>query len=747
MKCALFLLVVATTALAQWREEEPTPPIDSKINFKVSVVGKQNEFHIGEIIPIELSFSSRLKRRYQVNQASYDRSGRMNYERFRVTPAEGAVDPMAEYFASGPFMGGGLTNFEFLKRKPWTIDLDLNEWVRFTKPGEYKLTVTSTRVEVVDSSKPYGTARVAALSNEIVLKILPRDPEWEKRIYDQALATLKDRSSEKEDKTGKSPALRALETLRFLGTPDATRELANQLRAEDRRRGNFHCYIGLITSPEREVARQALEGVLADPDRPISDTLLDALVWLENHGEKRHANSADGTRKVFEKAANTLALKRGDSLRVSLYSLLNEIWVRGGRDILTEDTLERLVSQLVETWDQLPVKQQTELLEYRWEKIKTPGLLPVLKRCAQHQETKLAGIAIRRLFQFDPDSAQPIIISEISRPRPRFGVRELGILPDQTLPEVEQTLIEHLRGAEESETGANIASLIARYGGAAILPRVLETLDAQIGKGRCDVQAALLAYILRVDPESARPRIEKAATVRRKNVIGCDRDLLREIEAIHYNPLLESIALRVLDDRDDAVAANAAGLLESHGSAAAESALWRRYESWCKRWAGRELQLNLQTVGAQLINEGGRDLFVGRSFVRAIAEGQGWLTDEAKLRRLKAMSKVPTIRDDIDRYLEPWQRLPLRLMIYSCGPTNRSQADVADFNRFSVKVAHYHLDSPDALKKKLSQFPRGTKFELSPPGDQSDHTCIDELRAFVAEHGFSVTEWKGDKNN
>jgi hypothetical protein len=263
------------------------------------------------------------------------------------------------------------------------------------------------------------------------------------------------------------------------------------------------------------------------------------------------------------------------------------------------------------------------------------------------------------------------------------------------------------------------------------------------------VQAALLAYTLRVDPESARPRIEKAVTAHRKNIIGCKRDLLREIVAIHYDPLLESIALRALDDSDDEVAEIAAGLLEGHGSVAAESALWRRYEKWCKRWAGRELQVNLQAVAAQRLDEPGRDdVSVGRSFVRAIAEGDGWLTDEAKLQRLKAMSKIPTIQADIDRYLEEWHRSPLALTIFSCGPTSSVRtSDVADINRFSARVAHYSFSSRDALKGKLSRFRPGTKFELSRPSDKTDQTCIDDLRTFLTSREFSVTDAKIDEGN
>jgi hypothetical protein len=41
--------------------------------------------------------------------AQYDRSGRMNYEHFIISPAPDAVDPLPTYTGSM----GGLTNFRF----------------------------------------------------------------------------------------------------------------------------------------------------------------------------------------------------------------------------------------------------------------------------------------------------------------------------------------------------------------------------------------------------------------------------------------------------------------------------------------------------------------------------------------------------------------------------------------------------------------------------------------------------------
>jgi hypothetical protein len=142
--------------------------------LEVSIATNQREFRIGETIPLQLSFSSAAKDRYQINMAQYDRSGRMNYEHFRISPSEGAVDPLPTYDGSM----GGLTNFKFLTMEPWTIKLNLNEWVRFTQPGEYRLTILSNRSGIRDPSKGFGT-----LSNEITLNIVLAGP----RVAEAAL--------------------------------------------------------------------------------------------------------------------------------------------------------------------------------------------------------------------------------------------------------------------------------------------------------------------------------------------------------------------------------------------------------------------------------------------------------------------------------------------------------------------------------------------------------------------------------
>ncbi len=735
MKWLVLFLLLVTSSIAQPPKPTPTPPIDSKVEFKVSLVGNRHEFHMGEIIPIKLAFSSSIKNRYQLNEAHYDRSGRMEYEHFIVTPPEGAVDPLVNY-ESG--MGGGLTGFTFLTKKPWTIQLNVNEWVRFTNPGEYKLSVSSNRVEIVDASSPPGTRPITATSNQITLKILPRDQAWEKRTYDEAVATLKSPSPAKSEDIENSPAYRAFETLRFLGTAEATRELANQLRGDSRGNLDFVCYIGLVSSPERAVAREALDAALSDPDRPIDDTFLDTLVVLERNDANHNVSSQENEQRVLEKVAKALPNKRGKALRVSLYSVLNYVWNPLDKQLLPRQTIQKLALQLISIFDQLSANQQAWLLEVRWEQIKNPAVLPLLKRYAQGDFSNLAREerydarqrriwALRRWFEVDPAGARPAIISEIVRPNPRFSSRELGSLPEATLPEVDKPLAEHL-ATENFDQPSNIALLIARYATAAIATDVTKQLDPHIGTAACDFQNPLLAYLFRVDPKLAEPRIERAIAARGENFTACNHSVLGDVAAIKYGPELQEIAIHTLDDSDREMVVRAAEVLAQFGSAAAELPLWQHFEAWCKRWSGHESELSLKAVAAQY--EPISELDVGMSLVRSIAAGKGWLTDQRKLQRLAGMSKIPRIKHEVDSYLEMWAQQPLPLNIYSCAP------------RFAAHVAQYQLSTLDALKEKLRQFATGTQFTVSV--DQTNQQCIPDIRDFLINNGMTLTEKKSD---
>lgn len=736
----LTLLLFVAAAVVRTGSQSARP-VDTKIVLQVSVATNQREFHIGETIPLQLSFSSSVKDHYQVNMAQYDRSGRMNYEHFEVSPAKnGAVDPLPTYTGSM----GGLTNFKYLTREPWTIRLNLNEWVRFTQPGEYRIVVSSGRVGVRNPSNTFVTSAITARSNEVALKIVPANPEWQKEVLRDAVAALDAPAPAKPQPTEQYTASRrqALETLRFLGSGDAARELAKRMRGEDSGGLDYICMLGLISSPERSVARSALEEALADPDHPIDSKLLYALRMINSDPNAPNANWREAQQRVAKELFAALPGKRGKALSISLSTAVNEAW--NGNDV-SQETQDKLVSQLVTMFDQLPVNEQNSLLSYRWEKIRSPAMLPILKRHAQsyhdfpemresnaYDSLQLSASALQHWYELDPAGARPAIITEITRARPRFDARVLGILPDETLPEVDFALAEHLAASNDLDGSSHLASLIARYATAAILPQITEKLDPKIGKWACAIQNPILAYVLRVSPVSARPRIEKAIAARGEGFSACNHELFQIVSEIHYDSLLEDMGVESLNDPDPQVAMTAATMLGKFGSPAAESALRQRYGSWSAQWVGHESQLDITIADG--VNDRVYQLGLGLNLMQALATGKAWLSDKTDLQRLSHLTKVRRIQQQLDGYLKMWED-PVVSISYEHG---------SEPFPFHARVAQYEFQSLDALKEKLAQFPSGTVFFLSRPSVESpsnDQTCA-ELRTFLSSHGMSLAEEK-----
>ena len=383
-----------------------------------------------------------------------------------------------------------------------------------------RIVVSSGRVGARDPSSTSGTSPTTVRSNEVELKIVPANPEWQKEVLRSAVAILDAHAPAKPPLTEQYAAQRrqAMETLRFLGSGDAARELAKRMRGEDSGGLDYVCMLGLISSPEREIARTALEQGLTDPDHPIDGNFLYSLRVINSDPNAPNTNWREAQQRVDEELFAALPGKRGKALSISLSTAVNEAW-KG--NAVPQQTQEKLVSQLISMFDQLPVNEQNSLLSYRWDKIRSPAILPILKRYAQSyhdfpemRESKafdslqLNASALRRWYELDPAGARPAIITEITRPRPRFGAQVLGLLPDETLPEVDFALAEHFAASDDLEGLEHLASLIARYATAAILPQVTEKLDPRIGKWACTIQNPILAYLLRVDSASARPRIE-----------------------------------------------------------------------------------------------------------------------------------------------------------------------------------------------------------------------------------------------
>jgi hypothetical protein len=329
---------------------------------------------------------------------------------------------------------------------------------------------------------------------------------------------------------------------------------------------------------------------------------------------------------------------------------------------------------------------------------------------------------LQRLCELAPEEGRRLILAEMRRPEPRVSLKALTQLPDETLPELDNALAGNFERGAATEL---YSALIARYGSASLWPRISGLLAEKVGRMACYEQARLLAYCLRVDSSSTIPLIRRAVQARVDT--HCYDGVLRGVGELQYNTELESLAVEFLNDPDPEVVIDAAALLGQRGSAAVETALWQRLEKWQQEWSGRaaELRGNLRYD-----EPAGKQHMLEVTLRRALAEAPGWLMDAKKLERLARLCVSAQDRAEVERMKQAWDG------VISIGFAP------SDSGWGSAEVAHYRLDSLAALKNKLAQFPRGTRFKWQPYNEgqleEEKEKLFLGLKAFLAERGMRL---------
>jgi hypothetical protein len=355
---------------------------------------KASAYRQGELIPLELSFTSRVANRYQINMAKYDRSGRMRYEKFLVEPADGTEDPLAAYFKSGTgFLVGGLTNFQFLSDSPYVVHLYLNEWVRFDKPGSYRISVTSRRVSDTSGGKKFFDGVIQEpKSNSIEIQIVKPDDVWQQSELRKVLAEV-DSSPSPTGPFSSSERLTAMTKLRYLGSADAARELARHLRG-DENQVDWACMFGLIGSPNKLAGYEEMKRLLVDPDFPVGGIFLNTIAMLpldpaesaEALTQQRGANWKDAQSSL----AAAIPIKRDKALAVSVDTVL-----QNPNPSISQVDRGKLVSLLMEHFDALATEEQRRWLEEKWPTVKGTQWVPTLRAiAAEYAEQSIPSLTL-----------------------------------------------------------------------------------------------------------------------------------------------------------------------------------------------------------------------------------------------------------------------------------------------------------------------------------------------------------------
>lgn len=717
------------------KHEEARAQNPADLGVTLALVGGKRRFRQGEIIPLELSFTSRLPNQFFANTASYDRSGRLHKDTFHLSPEEGFSDPLYEYFHDGGLMMmGGLSSNRALSASPFTIPYRLNEWLRFDKPGTYKLYVTSPRIgRKKNKEDRWGeplAARVA--SNLVEFEILPANADWAKTELAKAVRIL-------DDPKQREKHAEAACVLRYLDTEEAAAEMIKRL---DDTTSDFS--FGLIGSSQRNFVVETMEKRIELPEQAVSSRYLHWLTWLTQRqqfparppartplSEEEAKAYYSARQQAFERVsqhyasrlAGTITQKKGTARAISITTLIGLVTMQATVPGNQPTWFAQTVAEIPAIYDDLSYDLQQRLLGWYWQQIASPVLLPLLKKI--HADEKghheLRSLALRRLYELAPATGRTLILAEL-RKATEINSTTLTLLPDETLPEVDDALATLLENPANNLE--RTAALIERYATAAITPRVRAVYGEKGGQWACSLQASLLAYFLRVDAAMGAELVQEALS--RREHTGCYNSLLEDVGKLHFNAELEQIALKALEDETPAVTAAAIRALGKYGSAQAEQPLWQRFKQWHQQWQGRAPQLTARPSS----DEADHQRLLESSLQQALCLGSAWLTDANALSRVSALCLTPSCRDEINRHASRWKAeidLEFRLNSEGWG---------------EAFVAQYSVQSLEKLKEKIAQFPPGTTFKWvsDPEKHEQVKAVFLTIKTFIEEKGLRLKQ-------
>lgn len=691
------------------------------VSFQVRTKDGRSEYRIEEPIALQLVFISSSKQ-YIVDTSFRYPEFQGQRDEFLVSPAEGSSDPMEDYrraLSKGSSHSdcfdcfGGLRGLARLGDKAVTLDLFLTRYVRFSKPGRYVLSIRSRRVSLARTwNEPPQVLELT--SKPLNLTIVVADEGWQQEQLRSALLALK---------KGGGGDVDACETLMSLGTPAAELAMADDLESRDDTPGGCG-FLFVLGVRNRKLVLTHMEERLESPLARISPLFVETmatLMTLEEGGGTDFLQSQREARKhITDELFALLDEKKGPARFAAVSTLVNESLLNSGNDDSGHGP--QVLRLAAEVFDQLSSRAQSTLLSARWKEVASPAMASVLRRCAEADTTVSCGrlqgeLLLARLNELSPADAREVILGDIQKENPRFPARVLAILADKELPEMDTMLLEHLQSKNGNVDAA--AELIQRYATGAISGAVesylhekgLEQLGGQ-------VESNLLAYLLRVQPDVGAQKLRAALAVR--NGAGWYKYLLSDVAQRTPSEKIQAVAIDALSDPDQEVVRSAVWALARVGDEKAKMALFQRLAEWHAKWIGQERDMSW-IPGDDPITD---DRYLGDELIHSVATGAGWLLTEEDERRLLQSAVTENQKQQARQLVDTARNTPIAITIIDSGSPS-----------VQINIAQYHYESVEPAKRKLSQFPPGTRFVLQsvPPDNAETGSATAEIQTLLTQ--------------
>lgn len=627
-------------SFVQQRDAEATK--NGSTGFSISFADARRSFRPGETIALVFTFH-----RYDISGFNYEHCGGLGVADAVLDHSDGTADPQADFANNGiqgPGCGllsgvrGGVIRSDGKVEVPRPIQFAvyLNQAVRFDRPGKYRVYVRSRHRFLGHQS---DELLPPLISNILEFDIVERDQAWEAKTLEDAIGVLNSSS----DEAARTNAARSVS---YLGTAEAVDEMARRFGrnpywggpGDPDNRLNSHWRAGLYGGRERAQVVARLERELDRTDRHVSPGFVTDLALLEL---TRRFVSRPIERSAYESQVRSYstrhlaALKAAGGLRKNLeqtLALAAEQESSMDADALAPGFVDFPADVEAAFGILTPIQQRRLLIARRnWTVLRDPAFVPMHRRLASTaNEPGPQDIALRLLYDLAPLEGRRIALREIAKRDSAVGIAGLSVLPDRQRPGFDNALAGLLERARTAEEYGRAMDRIERFATGRIVRRVRRAYERFKGARSCTLAPASLAYFFRVAPAYARAEIDD---VIREVYEGeqCDTGVLPAIAERRVSPALEETAISHLSHANGWVVADAAAMLQRHGSARAEAPLWQALERWHQRWKDRPVRLGTDPGGIPW--EEGNE----RHLTTALMEGTAWLMNESSARRLNAL--------------------------------------------------------------------------------------------------------------
>jgi hypothetical protein len=757
VRTGLTILIIATVVCcATLFAQSPSAQEPADLKMELRSATGSNRFQLGEVIPVEVLISSSAPNRY-LEPCKMFWEGCFGYPQCRfetrwsldVTPGTGWTD--IGWHGCGAMSG---PTFEVkssdLTMEPEKYAYTLTNRFRFDSPGMYTVRLSLT-VGLDDETnqlrtRENPTAKHDSVSKmaEMVLEIVPAGDAWKTTALAQGMTAWT--ANPPPYVNPPSPEFLKYQqdknTFCNLGTPEAAVAFVGLLsRGIDTR----HC---LDINPNKEAAQTEMRRLLVDPNVGVRAIYFGEYTKLMSSTEGApgagSAVSPQVANDVRDKLFASLPKKTPEAMIVSLETVLRNpmsgYWIRPGSEYdLREPYSPEVIAMTAANFDRLSKETQAALLDREWNHVRSSLMLPVVRREAD----KGNGQALLDWQELDPVPATSFMRAEVLRSAPRFSSLYIR-LPDESLPAQEQQMATNFVALSTPRELIAEATLLHRFATRATLPGVLPFIDQHLAQWPCEVQIPVLAYLLKVSPDDARPRVEQVLKTTRPGY--CPQGaFLSSLGFMQTNPVLEVLAVRQLEDRSP-LADDAAEYLRKFGSAAMKPVVWEQLSRWHKKYVESGAELRMKN-GASTQDD--YPLYQLDSRLReAYVNAHGWTLSPEDVSNLSNVLGDKKTAEQLACTFSCGSQLsvgpePGNYYVYGrvkdpvYPPANRVDY-LTTTEPYQYQINQYGCRDLKDLEQKLLQFPAGSKFSFAHTGSGQDVGDWAAISALLRSHGYAV---------